>query len=82
MPAKCCSRFWTAERNELHFLAYFSMAFRVDCNEPLIQETTHGREVILLESQVPKSQWLQTATTEENRRWYGIKKTVLDKQRG
>jgi apolipoprotein N-acyltransferase len=26
--------------------------------------------------------WLKTATTEENRRWYGITKTVLDKQRG
>jgi hypothetical protein len=26
--------------------------------------------------------WLKTATTEENRRWYGIKKTVLNKQRG
>ena len=26
--------------------------------------------------------WLKTAITEENRRWYGIKKTVLDTQRG
>jgi len=29
MLAKFCSRFWIAERNELHYLAYFSIVFRV-----------------------------------------------------